>query len=271
MNPWVQIIRPVNGIMGAVATVISAYIGIGSLIGSHVYLVFAASACVFLVTSGGNVINDITDANTDKTNHPDRPIPDGRISPLQAKYLTILLFLAAIVLSIVFVNLIATAVVILAEAVLISYETRTKNLGLSGNISISVLVGLIFLFGGIAVGSYERMLILFGMASLANFARELIKGVEDMEGDVNRKTFPRVYGVQKTAILASAATVAAVVMSSLPYLLGIFVWLYLVPVSVSDALFIYTIFTIRNHPAKSQKISKSAMIVGLVSFVVGAI
>ena len=271
MNPWIRITRPVNGIMGIVATIISAYIGSGSGFPGYADQIAAACLCVFLVTAGGNVINDITDAETDRINHPDRPIPMNQISLSAARNSAAIIFVSAIVLSVFFIGIISTCIVLLAEAVLIAYELRTKKLGLSGNISVSILVGLIFLFGGIAVGSYEKMLILFGMASLANFSREIIKGVEDMEGDLDRRTFPRVYGVNKSAILASVAVAIAVILSFLPYLLGIFNWFYLVPVVISDAMFISTLTLIKNSPGKGQKISKGAMIVGLASFVVGAI
>ncbi len=271
MNPWIRITRPVNGIMGIAATIISAYIGTGSLFLSFYMEIAAACACVFMVTSGGNVINDITDVETDRKNHPDRPIPTGMISLDAARNYSIALFAIPLALSAIFLPIDALIVVALAEGVLISYEFMTKKLGLSGNVSISILVGLIFLFGGIAVGSFERMLILFGMASLANLSRELIKEVEDIEGDVDRNTFPKKYGRGMTTVLAGFSVIAAVSLSALPYLLGIFTWFYLIPVAISDALFLSTIGMVSARPAMGQQVSKLAMIIGLVSFVVGAV
>ncbi|EQD40344.1 UbiA prenyltransferase [mine drainage metagenome] len=82
MYSWIRIIRPVNAIMGFVATYISALVGIGLGLFHTEPLILSsiAGVCVFLVISGGNIINDISDAETDRINHPDRPIPRGEIT-----------------------------------------------------------------------------------------------------------------------------------------------------------------------------------------------
>ncbi len=271
MNPWLKIMRPVNGIMGIVATVISGFIGAGFNLPSHLYAVLAASISVFLVTSGGNIINDIVDIETDRVNHPQRPIVTGRISTGAAKAAFSLFFAVAVVVSGIFISLYALAVVILAEAFLGLYETRTKKMGLTGNVMVSVLVGLIFIFGGIAVNSIGKMLILFAMATLANLSREIIKDIEDIEGDVDRATLPKSIGVRGAATVAIASIAIAVSFSYLPYYLGIFTLYYLAIVAVSDVLFIASAVTIIRNPGISQQVSKLAMIVGLLSFAVGGI
>ncbi|MEM3676023.1 MAG: UbiA family prenyltransferase, partial [Thermoplasmataceae archaeon] len=159
----------------------------------------------------------------------------------------------------------------IAEAFLISYELRTKKLGLSGNITISILVGLIFVFGGVAVGVIDRMLILFAMATLANFSREIIKDIEDMKGDVDRRTFPRLHGVRKSAIIAGSAVGAAIAISFVPYFLSIFSIYYVYAVVVSDIFFLISAGLITRDAKKSQNVSKLAMVIGLVSFAVGGI
>ncbi len=271
MNPWLKIIRPINGVMGIVATVISGFIGVGFNLPSHLYAVLAASAAVFLVTAGGNIINDLVDVETDRKNHPERPLVTGKISIKSAKIAFAVLFAAAIAISGVFISLYALAVVILAEVFLGLYETKTKKLGLTGNIMISILVGLIFIFGGIAVNSVGKMLILFVMATLANLSREIIKDIQDMEGDIDRITLPKRIGVKGAASVAIVAIAIAVSFSYIPYYLGIFRFFYLGIVAVSDILFLVSAVTIIRSPGISQQVSKLAMIVGLLSFAVGGI
>ncbi|GGM74919.1 hypothetical protein GCM10007108_11110 [Thermogymnomonas acidicola] len=271
VHVWLRFIRPVNGFMGLFATWISAFIGKGTGLVHFVVPVAVASAVVFLVTSGGNIINDITDIETDRINHPERPLVTGSISRGQARAAAAALFVIPVVLSAVFLPPLSTLIVLLAEALLILYEARTKRLGLTGNISISALVGLIFIFGGLAVGSPEKMVILFLMAFLANLSRELIKGVEDIKGDRDRQTFPKRYGVGATQALVASCIALAVGLSSLPYLLHLLNLFYVPVVVVSDALFVFSAVGISRDTHRKQQISKLAMIVGLASFVVGGI
>ncbi len=271
MNSWLRIVRPINGLMGVVATIISGFIGVGLSLPSHIYPLIAASVAVFLVTSGGNIINDYVDVETDKMNHPDRPLVTGSISRSSAKTVFLAMFIAAVIISGIFISIVALAVVILAEAFLGIYEFRTKKMGFIGNVMISILVGMIFVFGGIAVDSINKMLILFVMAALANLSREIIKDIEDVKGDVDRKTLPKSIGVKYAAVVAAVSALIAVSFSYLPYYLGIFKIFYLFIVAVSDALFIISAITIIRNPGISQQVSKIAMIVGLLSFAVGGI
>lgn len=270
MNKWIKIIRPINGLMGLLATWISGLIGVGIGISNYIVPVAVASVTVLLVTSGGNIINDMVDIESDRVNHPKRPLVQGTITIPQARTLAISLFLGAIVLSVLLISITALLVVILAEALLVSYELSLKKKGLVGNVSVSILVGLIFIFGGIAVNSTYRMLILFAMASLANLSREIIKDIEDVEGDIDRATLPKKYGLTVSRTVAIASVSVAIAISFFPYFIGIFKLPYLAAVSVADLMFVYSAARIRS-PHLSQNISKFAMIVGLISFTIGGL
>lgn len=271
MNPWIRLIRPVNALMGFVATYISALVGIGLSIEGRLFPVTVAAACVFLVTGGGNIINDISDVETDRINHPTRPIASGKISVRAGTYFAIVLFTAPVILSILFLPYLATLIVALAIITLVAYEERLKKLGLTGNLAISVLVGLIFIFGGISVESIERMVPLFFMAFLTNTSRELAKDIEDMEGDVDRNTFPKKYGTASASILAAILTLLGISISYLPYYIGFFGPVYLAIVLVADGIFVLSIVFLRSNAKLSQNFFKIAMICGLVAFTVGGI
>lgn len=270
MRPWIRIIRPINGVMGFIATWISALIGVGTSVTHHLLPVLIASVAVFLVTSGGNIINDMVDVESDRVNHPKRPLVQGTITMGQARAASMFLFAAAVVITPIFISLYAFAVVIIAEVLLVSYEVSLKKKGFVGNVSISILVGLIFIFGGIAVNSTYKMLILFAMAGLANLSREIIKDMEDMEGDVDRVTLPKKYGTRVASSVAIASIAIAVSLSLVPYFVGIFPLIYLVAVAFSDLLFITSALNIRK-PHLSQNLSKFAMIIGLVAFTIGGL
>lgn len=271
LRSWITIIRPLNGFMGIVGTLISAFIGLGYSVADHLPVALIASLCVFLVTSAGNVINDIYDRETDRVNHPERPIPAGKISVQSARVFAAVMFAVPIIISSVYLNYSALLIVIIAELLLFTYESKAKRLGLSGNIIVGSLVGLIFIFGGISVGSAYKMYILFVMAALTNIGREITKDIEDMGGDVDRRTFPKLHGVKTSAYLVALLVIIAVAASFIPYLIHIFSFYYLIPVVVADAMFLYSISMVSGNPSRSQKYSKYAMIVGLLSFVIGEI
>ncbi|MFG1415085.1 MAG: UbiA family prenyltransferase [Thermoplasmataceae archaeon] len=273
MYSWIRIIRPINALMGFVATYISALVGIGLNIIHSNFLELStfAGICVFLVISAGNIINDISDADTDKINHPERPIPKGEIRIRDAWIVSDVFFIISAVLAGILLSLTAGIVVITAIAVLVGYEMKLKGTGLPGNFAISVLVGMIFIFGGIAVSSISRMILLFLMAFLTNSAREIIKDVQDMKGDVDRKTFPMRYGIKASFSLIVALTLAGIAFSLLTYFLGIFGFVYLIVVIVADAVFIASLAVFSRNAKESQNFSKLAMILGLVAFTVGGV
>lgn len=257
--------------MGILGTIISGIIALGLSLVHNLLTIGIAAFCVFMVTSGGNILNDLIDVESDRKNHPKRPLVTGQISTSSAKIAFYLLFLIPVVVSAFYLNLYATLLVFIAEILLISYELKTKNLGLSGNLTISVLVGLIFVFGGIALDSAGRMVFLFLLAFLANLSREIIKDIQDMEGDIGRKTLPMVIGAKNSSTSVMGIIVALVVISFLPYLLGIFSKYYLAVVTITDAVFILSAYTTFKNPEKGQQISKIGMILGLISFAVGGL
>ena len=75
MNPYIEILRPGNALMGAITIILVALIDKTLSIP-----VILAMAAVFFETAAGNVINDYFDYNIDLINKPERPIPSGRIS-----------------------------------------------------------------------------------------------------------------------------------------------------------------------------------------------
>ncbi len=264
-----SIIRPINGVMGFLSTYISAFIAIGYAMRLHLLAVTLAAISVFLVTSGGNIVNDIVDIDVDKLNHPNRPLVTGKIAAGTAKVYAVLLFAIAAAVSFM-ISYIAISVVMVAIFLLVAYEISLKRKGLSGNFVISLLIGEIFIFGGVAVNSYFRMIFLFILAFFSNMSREIIKDVQDVEGDKDRMTFPKVHGIKNSLRLSDAFIAILVICSFIPYFLGILSLYYFILVIVADIVFILSgILSVRNA-RKGQQVSKYAMIIGMVSFLAGA-
>ena len=88
MNPYIEILRPGNALMGAIVVVLVAIID-----RSFTLPIILAMLAVFFETAAGNVINDYFDYQIDLINKPERPIPSGRISLNAGKNYGYLLFL----------------------------------------------------------------------------------------------------------------------------------------------------------------------------------
>lgn len=271
MNSALRLLRPVNAVMAVLGTFISSLVAIGYAMLNHLVLISIASLVVFLVLTGGNVMNDVLDAENDKVNHPERPIPSGKITKKQGTYLYISSYILSVLIALLFLNLYAVILVIMADLLLILYETKGKYRGLSGNIIISILIGAIFLFGGIVFLKPERTLLLMALASLSNLSRELIKDVQDMEGDIDRVTFPKRYGARAALNLSSALIFTTIIVSFVPYLAKLFSYQYLIAVIICDISFVFTMIMQYKSAKKGQNLSKLSMMLGLISFTVGGI
>jgi len=284
LPPTLELARPINCLLTGAAVLIGEVVTVGNLnipgqalISVSISAFFAAA----LVAAGGNAMNDYFDQRIDRINRPNRPIPSGRITASRAMITAQVLFVAGIIFTVIFLNPYCLLLVGLNSLVLILYAWRVKRQGLVGNLSIGYLVGSTFLFGGLATAGPlipGKLLLLVLMASLSTVGRELIKAIEDMKGDRNLglRTFPIRHGAEKAAVLAVGFICAAIAISPLPYILGIFFgWQYLALVMVSIAAFLTAAGTIaRNQESKSAaKASlacKLGMGLGLLAFMVGA-
>jgi len=261
-----------NCAMAAVGALLAAVVCVG-VEGLEEYAVdvLASMAIVVLFTAAGNSLNDYFDRETDKIAHPRRPIPSGKVKPAQALGLSAALFSAAQALSLV-VNLWSVIIVAASILMMVAYEKLLKAEGFAGNLAISWLTGALFLFGGAAVDRLDLAWILAALAFLATLGREIVKDIEDIEGDKGtRRTLPMRVGARNAGILASASFVIAVCLSPAPYLLDLLSWLYVPSVVVADGIFIYCALIHFRNPEKGQKMAKLAMLVALLAFLLGGV
>ena len=234
-------------------------------------LVFLA---VFLISGAGNTINDYFDIRIDSINRPDRPIPSGRVKLKEALYFSYLLFALGTLLAFS-INPICGSIALFNSLLLIFYAKTLKGTPLLGNLSIGYLTGSSFLFGAsvFGLGGLEALFILFLLAALAITAREIVKDIEDMEGDKveGADTLPLRVGAKKASYLAVLMGFLAVFLSPLPYLMSVLGMRYLYLVLLADLGLLAAIHQIlaRNNPTKSSKMFKIAMFFALLAFIAG--
>jgi geranylgeranylglycerol-phosphate geranylgeranyltransferase len=268
----VSMMRLGNCVMGAAGVLLAAVICVEPK-GAWDYMdeVILSMLAVVLFTGAGNSLNDYFDREVDRTAHPSRPIPRGLVSPPAALFTSASLFILSMFVGFL-VGLTPFLIVVASAGVMVAYEVFLKSEGFVGNLAISWLTGALFLFGGAAVGRLDLAWILALLALLATLGREVVKDVQDMEGDRgSRVTLPMRIGTRGAGTVASAALVGAVLLSPVPYLLSLLSLWYIPAVVVADGIFIYGSLIHFGDPEKGQKVIKLAMLIALVAFLFGGI
>jgi geranylgeranylglycerol-phosphate geranylgeranyltransferase len=271
MNPYLEILRPGNAIMAVIAIFLMAVIS-----GKFTLEALMAGVVVFIVTGAGNSINDYFDHKIDAINKPERPIPSGRISLKIALIYSISLFVMGIVLAFL-INMLLGMIALLSSILMVYYARDLKTKCLIGNLSISFLTGLCFVFGGIAVGQIMVSIYLGFFAFLMTMAREIVKDMEDVEGDKleGANTLPILYGMRISSVLAAVFMILASVGSPLLYFVGIFSVFYLPVLFLAIVIFLYCATSILKdqsieNAGKVSKRIKLGMGITFVAFAVGS-
>ncbi|AKB75774.1 (S)-2,3-di-O-geranylgeranylglyceryl phosphate synthase [Methanosarcina lacustris Z-7289] len=229
---------------------------------------------VFLVSGAGNAINDYFDIRIDSINRPERPIPSGRVQAKEALYFSYFLFALGTLLAFS-INYVCGLIALFNSLLLVLYAKTLKGTPLLGNLSIGYLTGSVFLFGAsiFGFGGIKVLSVLFLLAALAITAREIVKDIEDMEGDRREgaDTLPIRIGAKKAGNLAVLIGLLAVLLSPLPYFMSILGLSYLYLVFLADLGFFAAILQLllRNNPTKSSKMLKIAMFFALIAFIAG--
>ncbi|AXI25355.1 digeranylgeranylglyceryl phosphate synthase [Methanofervidicoccus sp. A16] len=274
IKDYMDLIRVKNCLIASFGTVIAGLIA--SNFNIHLLdRVLLAALVVFLICGFGNVINDIYDIDIDRINKPHRPLPSGRISLKSAKILVWIMAISGLLISLF--NWICFIIALVNTLILYLYAKRFKRDKRIGNLLVAYLTGSVFLFGGASVGNIFITFILFLCAMLTTWAREIVKDFEDIEGDRSRGvlSLPIKYG-KRSLYLALGLLILAIILSPLPYLIGIFNSLYLLGILFCDTLLLYSIVKLLKNPTKEEAhrcAKEIKMIISfiLVSFIVGAV
>jgi geranylgeranylglycerol-phosphate geranylgeranyltransferase len=109
------------------------------------------------------------------------------------------------------------------------------------------------------------------MAFLATLGREIVKDIQDMSSDFDRRTLPQRIGARSAGVVASVSFLTAVFLSFVPVMAGIFGLEYLAAVLFADAIFIYCSIVHFRNPRQGQRWAKYGMLVALIAFLLGGL
>ncbi len=223
----IKIIRPLNFLITFLSVIVAALISSEAdaffRLPGQIKIIFFAALSAAFTASAGYVINDYFDIYIDKINRPDRPLASGRIRSNEAPVIYFFLFLASLALS-AFVNIPALLIVLIASGLLFLYSYKLKRIILTGNFLIAFLTGLAFVYGGIAVNNISNTVFPAIFAFLINLIRELIKDIEDLEGDKKGGvlTFPGKYGISNSKFLINFITGVLIISTFIPFIFKIY-------------------------------------------------
>jgi len=229
-----------------------------------------------MIAAAANTINDYYDIAIDRINKPHRPLPAGKISPKQARNWALLLFTAGIGTGLL-VHWIAFCIALTSSLLLYLYSYHFKRTVLWGNLIVSFVSGLAFIYGGVAVFRLRIAIIPAGFAFLYHLGREILKDIEDVAGDrsENANTLPIRHGINPARWLISCIFFLLIFLTVLPYVYNIFGRVYLFTVAMGVDLFlVYVIYSLWRDasPQNLHRLSewlKLDMLVGLLAVFAG--
>ncbi len=274
MPAFISILRPLNLLQATLAVLLTTAI-LGELDQINTLILLIIS--VITINGAGNIINDIYDIEIDKINRPNRPLPSGEMKITTAKiYLFNLFALGILAASLISMVTLAIAALI-ATPLLIAYSAKLKRLPLIGNIVVSFILGLTFIYVGSAFGDIQTTIIMSGLAFDFTLIRELVKDLEDMEGDrqSNAHTLPLVWGEQATVRFTITLMAISMILFLFPSVFGTYNdrYLWIVILGINLPMFISMILMWKNPVKKNyrriQLFLKLNIFVGLAAIYLG--
>jgi 4-hydroxybenzoate polyprenyltransferase len=253
------------------------------------YLLVLASVCI---AAAGYIINDYFDENIDQVNKSSKVIVGKFIKRRSAILLHAILSFIGLALSIYIGyklnNIFIPFFNFLAIIILLVYSSTFKKKILIGNILISLLTAWVILVLTMAEYRFrispedivwQRLLkmsfVYAGFAFIISLIREVIKDMEDMEGDIKYgcKTMPIVWGLPVSKVFTAVwiVVLAGVLFAILIYVLQFGWWLsalYSLIAIIIPLLWVLQKLYKANTPAEFHRLSsvvKLIMLAGIVS------
>jgi 4-hydroxybenzoate polyprenyltransferase len=164
-----------------------------------------------LIAAAGYILNDNLDAAIDNVNRPQKKSFAANISRTSA--INIYIILTSIAVAIAFfiadsiLNFWLGFVQVGSSVLLALYSGVLKKIPLLGNLTVALLSALVLAIPGLYEPSFypnfTYIFIYSGFAFLLSLIREIVKDVEDIEGDKisGRKTIPMALGMSSTKVI----------------------------------------------------------------------
>ena len=224
---------------GLIIPILTKYGITPALSGINFFLLILATV---LLAASGNVINDYFDLRTDKINRPENVIVGKKVKRRVALLLHVLFSFAGVFIGLYLAYITRKEnyvfLFVFIPAILWAYSTSLKKQFLIGNLTIALLTAIVpYLVVSLEFAALEqvhgREIVNTTACSLAwfwttgfaffafitNLTREIIKDIQDIEGDkaVGCKTLPVEMGIPYSKAVVSVLSLASVIVVWLIY------------------------------------------------------
>ena len=247
------------------------------------------------IAVAGYIINDVYDVETDLVNRPEEVIVGKSVSEKAANNLFILFNIIGVLIGFYLSHLVGKssffALFVLISAILYIYASYLKRTFLIGNIVVSLLVAFTVIIVGIfdlipvinyqnQANQYTMLKVLLAYAFFAfviNLVREMIKDIEDVDGDhkSGMKTLPILLGRERARNITFVVSLVPIL--GLTYYLSTYLYTQIILV-IYFLLFVagpLIFVAIKIFQAKSKKdyklisnVLKLILVLGFLSMVI---
>lgn len=235
--PFLNLVRWKNLLILFLTLFITAFLTLQNYFEFAIFALYTTA--VLFIAAAGYALNDFFDAGIDIINRPDKLIA-GKAMPLKFVLIYSLVLYALGILSSFFLCVelhywFPILILVFAAAVTVSYAAYFKKSLLWGNIAVAFTgsgpVILPWLFSKVISGSFYEDIFLnyvifatFIFALLLHFVREIVKDIEDIQGDqaMNCRSVPIVFGEKSTKKLINLTIGLTMILSVIAsiYLFG---------------------------------------------------
>lgn len=180
-----------------------------------------------LIAAAGYVINNIFDVVTDTINKPYDVVIGKGVSETMGYNLYVILNITGVTIGFYLSNVIQrpgfATIFIFIASLLYFYSTTLKQIMILGNFVVAVvlslsviIIGIFDIFPATIADNRAQMASLFSIltdyalfAFMINFIREIVKDIEDVNGDYNQgmNTLPIAIGINRTTKIILAITI----------------------------------------------------------------
>ena len=273
---YIATIRPLNVILGGLAIVISSFIV--KYNGQTSFVIFAVLVVMFYAAAA-NTLNDYFDYKIDKINRPDRAISSGLVLRSHALIFSLFAFIIGTLFALQLNKNSQLVSIGISLPLIIGYNAKLKKFPLIGNIVVALILSLSFIYAGFVFDNIKPLIIPALLAFGLTLIREIVKDMADVIGDkaVAVKTFPIIYGENKTIVLCTTLSALLGIGSFVPFITGYYNIFYgiLLILTVEIPLAVVVILLL-NKPSiatakRSAKLLKFSTLGGLFSIYIGTI